>query len=60
MTDDTAKKRPQDSSRINVHEDYEVRYWTKELAVTSDKLKEAVKKVGPMVADVRKELGKKG
>ena len=59
MTDDTTKKRPQDSAQINIHEDYEVRYWTNALGVTSAKLKEAVKKVGPMIADVRKELAKK-
>jgi hypothetical protein len=30
-------------------------YWTKELGVTPDKLKEIVKRVGPMADDVRRE-----
>ena len=34
-----------DRDRINVGEDYEVRYW-------ADPLKEAVRKVGPMFKDV--------
>ena len=44
--------------RINVHEDYELRYWTKELGVTPEKLKQTVEKVGVMATDVRKALGK--
>lgn len=52
---DTGKR---DDSRINVNEPYEVQYWTKTLGVTADKLKEAVRAVGPMVKDVKKYLGK--
>jgi hypothetical protein len=47
-----------DRDRINVHEDYEVRYWTKELGVTPEKLKQTVEKVGVMATHVRKALGK--
>jgi hypothetical protein len=36
MADDTAKRDYRDRDRINVHEDYELRYWTKELGVTPD------------------------
>jgi Protein of unknown function (DUF3606) len=32
-------------------------YWTKELGVTPEKLKQTVEKVGIMVTDVRKALG---
>jgi len=55
MADDLNKRRPQDSSRVNVHEKWELDYWSKELGVTPDKLKEIVKSVGPMADDVRKE-----
>jgi hypothetical protein len=47
-----------DRDRINVHEDYELRYWTKELGVTPEKLKQTVKEVGVMLTNVRKALGK--
>jgi hypothetical protein len=41
----------------NVNEDYEVAYWTEELGISADRLKELVAKHGVM-ADVRKAVGK--
>jgi hypothetical protein len=58
MADDTTKRDHRDRDRINVHEDYELRYWTKELGVTSEKLKRTVEKVGVLATDVRKALRK--
>lgn len=58
MPDNLKNTGKQDDSRINVNQDHEVSYWTKELGVTADRLKEAVKAVGPMVKDVKKYLGK--
>jgi hypothetical protein len=58
MSDDKSNRGPQDASRINVHEEYEVRYWTKALGVTKEALEAAVKKVGVSADAVRKELGK--
>jgi hypothetical protein len=58
MADDTMKQDYRDRDRINVHEDYELQYWTKELGVTPEKLKQTVEKVGLMATDVRKALGK--
>jgi hypothetical protein len=46
MADDKTKPAPQDSSRINVNEDYELRYWMKVLEVSEGQLREAVKAVG--------------
>jgi 3-oxoacyl-[acyl-carrier-protein] synthase III len=54
--DDLKKKGSQDRSKINMHEDYEVKYWTKELGVSKEKLQKAVDKVGNSAAAVRKEL----
>ena len=54
--DDLKKKGPQDRSKINMHEPYEVKYWTKELGVSKEKLQKAVDKVGNSAAAVRKEL----
>ena len=58
MSDNKAIRGPADAQRINVNEDYEVLYWTTELEVTEEKLRETVKRVGVMAADVRKALGK--
>ncbi|MGN6479883.1 DUF3606 domain-containing protein [Luteibacter sp.] len=58
MSDDKTNRGPADAQRINVNEDYEVRYWTKELGVSEDKLRETVKRVGVMAKDVRTALGK--
>lgn len=56
MADDKSNRGPADRARINVNEDYEVAYWTKELGVSSDQLKELVAKHGVIASDVRKAL----
>ena len=58
MADDPAKRGSQDRNRINMNEDYEVKYWTHHLGVSREELKRAVEKVGNSAAAVRKELGK--
>ena len=58
MSDDPNKRRPQDSSRINIHEEWELNWWSEELGVSKEKLKEAVQAVGTSAAAVRKYLGK--
>ena len=58
MADDKSKTGSPDRDRINVNEDYELRYWTKELGVTGDELRAAVKAVGPTADAVRRHLGK--
>jgi hypothetical protein len=45
-----------DRSKINMREDYEVRYWAKHLGVSKEKLQAAVDKVGNGAAAVQKEL----
>jgi hypothetical protein len=56
MVDDLSKKGSQDRSRINTHEDYELRYWSERFGVSEDELKAAVKKVGNSAEAVEKEL----
>jgi hypothetical protein len=46
MSDNKSKKDGRDRSRINMNEDYEVRYWSKKLGITKQALKEAVKNAG--------------
>ena len=57
MSDDKSKVAA-DRKRINVNEDYELRYWTEKFGVGADELKRAVERVGPMAEDVARALGK--
>ena len=57
--DNKTQTRPQDAKRINVNEEYELRYWSAKYGVTPEQLKSAVQRVGVMVADVERELGKR-
>jgi len=56
MTDDLTKKRPQDASKVNIHEPYEVEYWTKKFGCTKAQLEAAVKAVGVQASAVEKHL----
>jgi hypothetical protein len=56
MSDDKTKTGGQDRKRINVHEDYELRDWSKSLGVTPERLKEAVAAVGDNAEKVREYL----
>ena len=56
MSDSLTKRDQRDRSKINMHEDFEVKYWTEELGVSRDELQKAVDKVGNSAAAVRKEL----
>jgi len=58
MADDKTKTGKPDRDRIGLSEDYEVRDWAKKFSVSEERLRQAVKKVGPMAKDVAKELGK--
>jgi hypothetical protein len=56
MADDPRKRHPEDSSRINVHQEHELRYWTLKFEVSAEHLKEAVSKVGVSADAVAHEL----
>jgi hypothetical protein len=58
MPDDLSKTGKQDDQRININQPHEVQYWTRTLNVTENDLRRVVQKVGVMVKDVRKELGR--
>ena len=55
--DNTKKTGSPDSKTINLSEDYEVAYWTKELGINKTQLTDAVAAVGKS-AEVRKHLNK--
>lgn len=56
MADDKNSRGPQDSSRISMGEDYEVRYWTNKFGVSRDQLQQAVDAVGNGADAVEKHL----
>jgi len=56
MADDKTIRGPQDRSRINLEEDYEVRYWTEALDVDEPTLRGAIQAVGSSADDVREYL----
>lgn len=49
---------PADPKRIDVHSPAEMRHWVREFSRPPAKLNEAIKAVGPLVADVRDYLRK--
>ncbi len=57
MADDRTNRGTPDRLRINIHEPYEMRYWTQALGVSEEQLKAAVAKVGVMADAVRRHLG---
>ena len=59
MADNLQKAGPQDRSRINIHEEWEVRYWTEALGVTREQLEKAVSEAGVMADAVREHLKKR-
>ena len=58
MADDRTQVGPQDRTRINVNEDYELRYWSERFGVSQQKLKEAVAAVGVSASAVEAHLKK--
>lgn len=47
---------PADPTKVE-SSDEAIRFWSRTLEVEEDRLREAVKKAGPMLEDVKKELG---
>jgi hypothetical protein len=58
MADDLKNRGPQDRSRVNLNEDWEVVYWSKQFGVSTAQLKAAVDKVGPSSQKLAEHFGK--
>ncbi len=56
MSDDLHKRQPHDASKINLHEPWEVRYWTTKFSCTEAQLIAAVAAVGSGAQAVEKHL----
>ena len=60
MADDLTKRGQPDRSKINMHEEHEVKYWTRHLGVTREELQRVVDRVGNSAAAVAKEFSHTG
>ena len=58
MPDDLLNRGQPDRSKINMSEEYEVKYWTRHLGTTREELQKVVDRVGSSAAAVAKEFGK--
>ncbi|WP_333878727.1 DUF3606 domain-containing protein [Methylobacter sp.] len=58
MSDNLKIRQPEDLKQINVHEDWELQYWSNKFGITKDQLRQAVQKVGTYVDDVKNYLNK--
>jgi hypothetical protein len=58
MSDDLKNRGPADASRVNVNEEWELRYWTEKFGVSAEQLKLAVRAAGTSVEKVRHALNK--
>jgi Protein of unknown function (DUF3606) len=56
MPDDPKIPGPPDSRRVNIHEEHELNYWTKEFGVSKKELKKAVMEVGTSAEAIKKYL----
>ena len=56
MADDKSNRGGQDRSRINMSEEYEVRYWSDKFGVSKEELQRAVERVGASANAVEQEL----
>lgn len=58
MPDDLKHRGPHDRNRVHVNEEWERRYWAEEFGCTEAELCDAVTRVGVIVGDVRRAVGK--
>ena len=56
MSDDLQNRGAGDRTRINLEQDHEVRYWTRQLHCSETELRAAVGKVGNSAASVERLL----
>jgi hypothetical protein len=56
MADDKSNRGEPDRSRINLNEDYEVKYWTNALGVSRERLEQLVQQHGNSAETIRQAL----
>ena len=60
MPDDKSKRGSQDRNLISLTQEHEVRYWTKALGVSRERLEELVHQHGHSAAKIREALKREG
>ena len=58
MADDVKQTGKPDDQRINIEQEHELNYWSRELGVSREELRVAVQNAGPMVKNVRQHLNR--
>ncbi len=53
MTTPQDERRPQDMANVNINEEWELRWWARELKLSESQLKEAVREVGTATTKLR-------
>jgi hypothetical protein len=56
MPEDAKDRGHRNRDRIDITQEQECRYWGEKLGVSGDKIKDAVRQVGPMAKDVEHHL----
>jgi hypothetical protein len=56
MPDNTQRRRPEDPTKININQSWEIGYWTQRLSISESQLRTAVRHAGPLVVDVQRWL----
>lgn len=56
MPDDKEKIKPHDSTRVNIHEEYELHYWAERFNVKREELIKAVNAVGDSASRIEDYL----
>lgn len=56
MPDSTTSRGGQDRTRINIHQEYELRDWARKFNATPDQIRDAVGRVGDLASDVEMDL----
>ncbi len=56
MSDDLTRRQPEDPTKVNINQQWEIDYWCRKFGVSEGELRQAIEKVGPMVKDVRQYL----
>jgi hypothetical protein len=59
MSNDSKDQRPRDMSRISLEEEWEVRYWSKDLGCTPEELRKTVESAGTTAVEKVRDALKK-
>lgn len=53
MTTEQDDRRPKDMANVNINEEWELRWWARELSLSQDQLRQAVREVGTATTKLR-------